>query len=154
MRAVVQRVSKASVAVGGETVGRIEKEGAGLLVFLGVGREDDSGDLEWLVDRLLKLRIFADAGQKMNRSLADVSGDVLVISQFTLYGTIKKGNRPSFNRAAEPSVGQDLYERFIARLSEKLGKDVPGGRFAEHMTIDAQNDGPVTLILDTKQREF
>ncbi len=154
MRAVIQRVSRASVSVDGEVVGTIEAPDGGLLVFLGVGQDDGVDDVDWLLARIVKLRIFEDEGSRMNRSLLDVQGEVLVISQFTLFGSLKKGNRPSFNRAALPELAVPLYERFVAELSAALGKAVPTGRFGEHMVIDARNDGPVTLIVDTKERDF
>lgn len=154
MRAVIQRVNKASVSVGGEVVGVIDSPNSGVLVFLGVGQDDSRDDVAWLVTRMTKLRIFEDAEGKMNQSLLDVDGEALVISQFTLFGSLKKGNRPSFNRAALPEKAVALYEQFAAELAAALGKPVPTGRFGEHMQIDAQNDGPVTLIVDTKERDF
>ena len=151
MRAVIQRVSRASVVVGGETVGAI---GVGVLIFLGVGQEDGPDDIDWLVGRITKLRIWEDEGDRMNRSLLDIGGEALVISQFTLFGSLKKGNRPSFNRAALPDTAVPLYEQFVASLSQALGKPVPTGCFGQHMDIAAHNDGPVTLMLDTKQKDF
>jgi len=151
MRAVIQRVSSARVSVGGKVVGQI---GQGLLVFLGVGKEDSESDAEWLVGRLVKLRIFESEPGRMNESVLDVSGDALVISQFTLFGSLKKGNRPSFNRAALPEQAVPLYEYFVAQLTVALGREVPTGRFGQHMDVDAQNDGPVTLVVDSKAREF
>lgn len=151
MRAVIQRVRAASVAVNGEVTGEI---GLGVLVFLGVGHEDAECDADWLVGRIAKLRIFEGAPGKMDTSLLDVEGEALVISQFTLFGNLKKGNRPSFNRAALPETAIPLYEYFVAQLANTLGRDVPTGRFGEHMDIHAENDGPVTLIVDTKNRDF
>ena len=151
MRAVIQRVSSASVTVGGETVGSI---GAGVLIFLGVGKADSADDVAWLVGRITKLRIFEDSEGRMNRSLLDVEGQALVISQFTLFGSLKKGNRPSFNRAALPEAAVALYEEFVANLSAALGRAVPTGCFGEQMRVDTQNDGPVTLIVDTQARDF
>lgn len=151
MRAVIQRVSRASVAVGDEEVGAIAR---GVLVFLGVGPDDTVEDSDWLISRITKLRIWEDEEGRMNRSLLDVDGEALVVSQFTLFGNLKKGNRPSFNRAALPTVAIPLYEGFVERLALVLGKPVPTGRFGEHMEIAAENDGPVTLILDTRQKDF
>lgn len=151
MRAVVQRVSGARVEVEGIEISRI---GPGLLVFLGVGRGDEESDADWLVTRLLKLRVFESEPGKMDRSVAEVFGECLVISQFTLFGSLKKGNRPSFNRAASPNEAEKLYRYFVDRLCEVLGRSVPTGRFGEHMRIQAHNDGPVTLIVDSKARDF
>ncbi|NBB78298.1 MAG: D-tyrosyl-tRNA(Tyr) deacylase [Verrucomicrobia bacterium] len=151
MRAVLQRVSSAHVSVGGVETGRI---GPGLLIFLGVGCGDEEVDADWLAARLLKLRIFESEPGKMDRSVTDVSGECLVISQFTLYGSLKKGNRPSFNRAASPNEADTLYRYFVQRLSADLERPVPTGRFGEHMRVEAQNDGPVTLVVDTKARDF
>ena len=151
MRVVIQRVSKASVSVGGETVGAI---GAGVLIFLGVGHDDGIDDVAWLVGRITKLRIFEDEAGRMDSSLLDGKGEALVISQFTLFGSLKKGTRPSFNRAALPERAVPLYEQFVGELSVALGKPVPTGCFGEHMDIEVHNDGPVTLIIDTKERAF
>jgi D-tyrosyl-tRNA(Tyr) deacylase len=128
--------------------------GLGLLLFLGVGREDAQSDADWLAARLLKLRVFESEPGRMDRSLADIDGECLVISQFTLFGSLKKGNRPSFNRAAPPDEAAALYGYFVEQLSAGLGRAVPTGRFGEHMHIDAQNDGPVTLVVDSKVRDF
>jgi D-tyrosyl-tRNA(Tyr) deacylase len=151
MRAVIQRVDAASVSVTGEVVGEI---GPGLLVFLGVGEGDTVDDVAWLAGKVCKLRVFEDGEGKMNRAVTETGGGVLVISQFTLFGNLKKGTRPSFNRSAPPEVAIPLYEAFIAEVSQQLGKPVPSGRFAADMTIHAVNDGPVTLILDTRQKDF
>lgn len=151
MRAVIQRVSQASVVVDDVTVGAIH---AGILIFLGVGKEDRVEDIKWLVGRIAKLRIFEDEPGRMNHSLLDIDGDALVISQFTLFGSLKKGNRPSFNRAALPDQAVLLYEQFVHELSVVLGKPVPTGCFGEQMDIAAHNDGPVTLVIDTKERNF
>ena len=151
MRAVIQRVSQASVVVKGTTVGRIR---AGVLVFLGVGKEDSAEDVAWLVARIVKLRIFEDEPGRMNHSLLDIEGEALVISQFTLFGRLNKGNRPSFNRAALPDQAVLLYEQFVRELSTTLGKEVPSGCFGENMQVEAHNDGPVTLVIDTKMRDF
>ena len=151
MRVVIQRVTRASVAVGGQTVGAI---GAGVLVFVGVGHGDKGEDVDWLVGRITRLRIWEDTDGRMNRSLLDIQGDALVISQFTLFGNMKKGNRPSFNRAAVPDVAVPLYLQFVASLEKALGKSVPTGRFGQHMDIEVHNDGPVTLVVDSQQRDF
>ena len=151
MRAVIQRVSRAAVVVEQQTVGSIA---AGVLIFLGVGPQDDGEDVAWLVGRISKLRIFEDDAGRMNRSLIDIGGTALVISQFTLFGSLKKGNRPSYNRAALPDQAVPLYQQFVAELSAALGQPVPTGCFGAHMDIEAHNDGPVTLVVDTKQRDF
>ena len=127
---------------------------AGVLIFLGVGDTDRAEDVEWLVGRIAKLRIFEDETGRMNRSLIDGCGDALVISQFTLFGRLNKGNRPSFNRAALPDQAVLLYEQFVRELSTTLGKEVPSGCFGENMQVEAHNDGPVTLVIDTKMRDF
>lgn len=155
MRAVIQRVTQASVVVDGTTVGAIGEAGiGGVLIFLGVGQNDHLEDADWLVRRVVQLRIFEDADGRMNRSLLDIGGRALVVSQFTLYGSLKKGNRPSFNRAALPDKAIPIYEHFVSSLSVALGKPVPTGCFGEHMDVEAHNDGPVTLIVDTKDRNF
>jgi len=151
MRAVIQRVSRASVVVNDATTGAIN---AGVLIFLGVGDTDGAEDVEWLVGRIAKLRIFEDETGRMNRSLIDGGGEALVISQFTLFGRLNKGNRPSFNRAALPDQAVLLYEQFVRELSTTLGKEVPSGCFGENMQVEAHNDGPVTLVIDTKMRDF
>ncbi len=152
MRAVVQRVQSAAVIADGRETGRI---GRGLLVFLGVERDDTADELPWLVGKVAGLRVFEDAERRMNLSVAEIEdGGVLLISQFTLYGNLKKGTRPSFNRAAEPKLAEALYEQFREALSVRLLREIPTGVFGAHMDIDAQNDGPVTLIIDTKHRDF
>jgi D-tyrosyl-tRNA(Tyr) deacylase len=147
MRAVIQRVSRASVRVEDRTVGRIEK---GLLVFLGVGRDDTEDDIAWVVDKLVNLRIFPDDCGKMNLSVSDTGGAVLLISQFTLFGDCRKGRRPDFTAAGSPDTARGLYEKTIAAIAER-GVPVQTGIFAAHMHIDSLNDGPVTLILDSKK---
>lgn len=151
MRAVIQRVSSASVTVNEEMAGKICH---GLLIFLGIGKNDTDADSEWLIRRIVQLRIFEDADGCMNHSLTDVEGAALVISQFTLYASLKKGNRPSFNRAALPDEAIAVYEKFVRDLSDALNKPVPTGRFGANMQIEAHHDGPVTLIVDTKERDF
>ena len=146
MRAVVQRVLEASVSVDGEIVGRI---GPGLLVLLGVGKGDGEREVSWMADKIANLRIFEDEGQKMNRSVIDGSRSILVVSQFTLYGDARKGRRPSFAEACEPAEANRLYELFCER-SRALGLDVQQGRFGAQMKVALVNDGPVTLILDSR----
>jgi D-aminoacyl-tRNA deacylase len=145
MRAVVQRVRSARVLVDGRVAGEI---GAGLVVLLGVTHTDTAEDVSLLANRIAGLRVFEDADRRMNLSLADVAGAVLVVSQFTLYGDCRKGRRPSFDAAARPEQAQALYEAFIAEIS-RLGVPVASGVFQAHMQVELVNDGPVTLILDT-----
>lgn len=151
MRAVIQRVKQASVTVDKELTGSI---GNGMLILLGVESGDTQADIDWLVSRLARLRIFEDAEGKMNLSIRDVDGAALVVSQFTLFGSMKKGSRPSFNRAAVPAEAIPLYETFVARLSDALAKHVPTGRFGAMMDVSLVNDGPVTLILDSRNPEY
>jgi D-aminoacyl-tRNA deacylase len=147
MRAVVQRVSEASVRVEGATVGRI---GAGLLVLLGVGRGDAAKDAEQLADRVLNLRIFADEAGQMNRSVIDVRGELLVVSQFTLYGDVRRGRRPSFDAAATPAAARELYETFVREL-RAAGLPVSTGEFQAMMQVELANDGPVTILVDSRR---
>lgn len=151
MRAVVQRVSYASVEIEGEIVGEIR---TGMLILLGVESGDSDADVAWLVSRLARLRIFEDENGKMNLSVRDTDGNALVVSQFTLFGSMKKGSRPSFNRAAVPAEAVPLYAKFVAELSAAIGKTVPTGRFGAMMNVTLINDGPVTLILDSRLPEF
>ena len=145
MRAVVQRVSRAAVSVDGEVTGTVER---GLLVLLGVSAGDTAAEARWLADKVVGLRIFNDADGKMNRSVAEIGGAVLVVSQFTLYGDCRKGRRPSFVGAAGPEVAVPLYEAFVDAV-KALGVPVATGRFGAMMQVELVNDGPVTLILDT-----
>ena len=147
MRAVLTRVTSASVSIDGEVVGSI---GKGFLILLGVGPEDDETHCRYLAEKALGLRIFEDENGKMNRSLEDVGGQVLVVSQFTLYGNCRKGRRPSFAEAAPPELGNRLYEQFLKEC-ERLGYPAQHGIFGAHMEVESINDGPVTLILDTQQ---
>jgi len=147
MRAVLTRVKSASVTIGGEVVGKI---GQGFLILLGVGPEDDEKHCRYLAEKALGLRIFEDENGKMNLGLADVGGQVLVVSQFTLYGNCRKGRRPSFTEAAGPELGNRLYEQFLAECAA-LGYPPQHGRFGADMQVESVNDGPVTLILDTQQ---
>ena len=150
MRIVIQRVREAKVKVEEEVVGSM---GQGLLVFLGIENEDDSSDLKWLVNKLLNLRIFDDENQMMNRSLLDIMGELMVISQFTLMAATKKGNRPSYIRAARHEIAIPLYEQFLILAEERLGKKVAKGVFGADMKVSLINDGPVTIIIDSKNRE-
>ncbi|MDO4269945.1 MAG: D-aminoacyl-tRNA deacylase [Eubacteriales bacterium] len=147
MRAVIQRVSRASVTIDGKVHGAI---GRGFLVLLGITEGDTAADAAYLADKTVKLRVFTDENDKMNRSLADVGGGILVVSQFTLYGDCKKGNRPSFTDAARPDTAVPLYEAFVARCRES-GLPVETGVFGADMQVELLNDGPVTLWMDTAQ---
>lgn len=147
MRAVVQRVKEAKVLVDGRVTGKIDK---GLLIFLGVSREDGETDLAFLTSKIPDLRIFADASEKFNLSLKDVGGEILVVSQFTLYADYRKGRRPSFTQAADPLLAKDLYERFILQLKAQ-GIPVQTGEFQATMEVHLINDGPVTLILESRK---
>jgi D-tyrosyl-tRNA(Tyr) deacylase len=146
MRAVVQRVNESSVTVGNQLISRI---GPGMLVLLGVSETDDSGDVEYLLEKIVHLRIFEDENGKMNRSLKDMRGEMLVVSQFTLFGDCRKGRRPSYIQAAGPEKAEYLYELFVEKVREK-GVPVKTGRFRAMMEVALINDGPVTLILDSK----
>jgi D-tyrosyl-tRNA(Tyr) deacylase len=148
MRACVQRVSTARVVVDGEIVGKI---GRGLLVLLGVAAADGDDDLRWLVDKIVGLRIFEDVNGKMNLALADVGGELLVVSQFTLLGDCRKGRRPSFIAAAPPERAEQVYEQFVA-AARAAGVPVATGRFRTHMQVELINDGPVTLVIDSAER--
>lgn len=150
MRAVIQRVSEASVKVEGEEVARIS---AGLLILLGVEASDLDEDIHWLARKIANLRIFNDEGGVMNRSLLETSGNAIVVSQFTLHASTKKGNRPSYIRAAKPEHSIPLYENFVARLEFELGKKVGTGIFGADMKVSLLNDGPVTIIIDTRSKE-
>lgn len=150
MRAVIQRVSSASVTIGGQVKSSI---GEGLLVLLGVGYEDGQEDIDWLVKKISGLRIFDDEAGVMNRSVVDVGGEALVVSQFTLMASTKKGNRPSYIHAAGHEIAVPLYESFCAALSEAVGKPVGTGEFGADMKVALVNDGPVTICIDTKNKE-
>jgi D-aminoacyl-tRNA deacylase len=147
MRAVVQRVSRAKVTVPGEPAGEIA---LGLLVLLGVGKEDSEGSADYLAEKILGLRIFEDDGGKMNRSVVDVGGAMLVVSQFTLYGDVRKGKRPSFDDAAPPQKARELYEYFVAKI-RAAGVRGETGRFQETMSVELVNEGPVTILLDSNK---
>ena len=150
MRVLIQRVSEASVTVDSQVISQI---GEGLLILLGVSVEDDESDLEWLVNKVANLRIFPDAEGVMNRSLLDAEGEALVVSQFTLQAATKKGNRPSYIRAARPEQAVPLYEKFVSRLEEILGKKVGTGEFGAMMSVALTNEGPVTIWIDSRNRE-
>lgn len=150
MRAVIQRVSKASVEVDAKKVGSIEK---GLLILLGVTHEDTKEDALWLIRKISRLRIFNDAEGQMNLSLLDIQGEALIVSQFTLYASTKKGNRPSFVQSAKPSQALPLYEFFIKEFEKETNLLIKTGIFGAHMNVEFTNDGPVTLIIDTKNKE-
>lgn len=148
MRAVIQRVHSARVEVENKIIGQI---GEGALVFLGVGREDNEEDCQYIADKISNLRIFHDDQGKMNRSLLDITGSVLLVSQFTLYGDARKGRRPGFSDAAPPEIGERLYRKTAERLNDN-GLTVATGQFQAHMQVHLCNDGPVTILLDSKKR--
>lgn len=150
MRAVIQRVSKATVSIEGAVKGSIEM---GLLVLLAVEEADTMEDIEWLSGKVVRLRIFNDENGVMNRSVQEVNGGILLVSQFTLFASTKKGNRPSYSRSAKPEIAVPLYEQFIGRLTQDLGKPVQTGEFGAHMVVSLVNDGPVTIIIDSKSRD-
>ncbi|CAI8321184.1 D-aminoacyl-tRNA deacylase [Flavobacteriaceae bacterium] len=150
MRAVIQRVTKASVTIDHKIKGQIA---SGVLIFLGIVSEDSLDDVKWLSKKISNLRIFSDSNGLMNLSLIDQNFEALVISQFTLHAQTKKGNRPSYIKAARPEVATPLYKQFINQLKQDLGKDVPSGVFGADMKVELLNDGPVTIIIDTKNRE-
>jgi len=150
MRAVIQRVSEASVTIDGRLRGAIQN---GLVVFLAVEEVDSATDVEWLSGKIARLRIFNDDQGLMNRSVQEAGADILVISQFTLFASTKKGNRPSFIRAARPETAIPIYDAFLRRLAEDIGKPIETGEFGADMRVALVNDGPVTLIIDSKNRE-
>ena len=150
MRAVIQRVLEASVKVNNEITGQI---GLGFLVLLGIETEDEPEDLKWLAQKIANLRVFNDENAQMNKSLSDVEGKILLISQFTLFAQTKKGNRPGFTRAAKPDKAVPLYEKMIEELGKLTGTKVETGIFGADMQVSLINDGPVTILIDTKNRE-
>ena len=150
MRAVIQRATRASVTIQNEIRGEIKK---GLLVLLAVEESDGPEDIEWLSGKIVRLRIFPDKAGVMNRCVQEVQGDILLISQFTLFASTKKGNRPSYSRSAPPHLAMPIYESFVRKLSADLGKPVQTGEFGADMQVELVNDGPVTIIIDTKMRE-
>ena len=150
MRAVIQRVSRASVTIDGNIKSQIK---TGLLVLLGIEENDTEKDIEWLVKKIIQLRIFSDADDKINLSVQDINGDILVISQFTLFASTKKGNRPSFLRSAKPDIAIPLYEQFIGEPENQFGKKIFTGEFGADMKVELLNDGPVTIIIDSRNME-
>ncbi|WP_405295999.1 D-aminoacyl-tRNA deacylase [Algibacter sp. Ld11] len=150
MKAVIQRVTKASVTIEGEKVANIEN---GLLILLGIVNDDEQDDIVWLSNKIVNLRIFSDENDVMNYSLKDTHGDIIVVSQFTLQASTKKGNRPSYIKAARPDVAIPLYEAFVKQIEQDLGKTVQTGQFGADMKVELLNDGPVTIIIDTKNKE-
>ena len=149
MKAVIQRVSKASVTIAGKKVASIEN---GLLILLGIVNEDAPDDIKWLSNKIANLRVFGDENDVMNKSILDVDGDAIVVSQFTLHASTKKGNRPSYIKAAKPDVAIPLYEAFVKQLELDLGKPVQTGEFGADMKVELLNDGPVTIIIDSKNK--
>lgn len=150
MRTVVQRVRHASVTIDGQCVASI---GQGMLLLVGFEDADEPNDLEWMAQKVANLRIFDDADGVMNRSVKDVDGELLVVSQFTLYASVKKGNRPSYIRASKPDVAIPLYESFCETMSLQVGREVKTGIFGADMKVSLLNDGPVTIVIDTKHKE-
>ena len=150
MRVVVQRVRQSNVKVSGEVIGEIKE---GLMVLVSFVDEDNDTDLDWMTKKIINLRIFNDDEGKMNRSVQDVAGDILLVSQFTLHGSTKKGNRPSFIKAAKPDFANVMYERFIKVLEQTLGKEIQTGEFGGDMKVSLINDGPTTIIIDSRNKE-
>ena len=150
MRVIIQRVAEAKVTIAGATKGAIQK---GLLILLAVEEADSSEDIDWLSGKIVRLRVFDDESGVMNRSVQDNQGEILVVSQFTLFASTRKGNRPSYSRSARPEVAIPLYEKFIERLQQDFGKPIQTGEFGAQMLVTLTNDGPVTIIIDSKLRE-
>lgn len=150
MRIVIQRVSEASVSIKGTMKSAIQQ---GFLILLGIGEEDNEDDIEWLVKKVVNLRVFDDEQGVMNKSILDINGEILVVSQFTLMASYKKGNRPSYIHAAKHEISIPLYQQFCERLSAQLGKEVGTGEFGADMQVKLVNDGPVTICMDTKNKE-
>lgn len=150
MKAVIQRVSQASVSINNEIVAQIQK---GLLVLIGIEDADKYEDIEWLTAKIANLRIFGDENNVMNLSLKDIDGEVIVVSQFTLHAATKKGNRPSYIKAAKPEIAIPMYESFVKQMEIELGKKVQTGQFGADMKVGLVNDGPVTIIIDTKNKD-
>jgi D-tyrosyl-tRNA(Tyr) deacylase len=150
MRAVIQRVTNASVTIDDDVISSI---GAGFMILIGIGTEDTNDDADWLTAKIAQLRIFADDAGLMNRDIREAGGDILVVSQFTLHASYKKGNRPSFIRAARPEQAIPIYEYFVATLSTKINKPIATGVFGADMQVSLTNDGPVTIIMDTKDKQ-
>lgn len=150
MRVIIQRVKNASVSIEGEKVAAIEN---GLLILLGIVNEDTQEDIKWLSNKIINLRIFSDENGVMNTSIKDVNGDVIVVSQFTLHASTKKGNRPSYIKAAKPEVAIPLYKDFVKQVEHDLGKPIQTGQFGADMKVELLNDGPVSIIIDSKNKE-
>jgi D-tyrosyl-tRNA(Tyr) deacylase len=150
MKVVIQRVSEASVTIGQNIVAQINK---GLLILVGIESEDNLEDINWLVSKIVYLRIFGDANNVMNLSVQDIDGEIIVVSQFTLHALTKKGNRPSYIKAAKPDIAIPMYENFIQLLELELGKKIQTGQFGADMKVALVNDGPVTIIMDSKNKE-
>jgi D-tyrosyl-tRNA(Tyr) deacylase len=150
MKIVIQRVSEASVTIGGKVNGAI---GKGLMILVGIENEDNEEDIQWLCQKIVQLRIFNDENGVMNLSLLDVDGDILLISQFTLHASTKKGNRPSYIKAAKPEISIPIYEKMILKLTEFTNKRIQTGIFGEDMKVALVNDGPVTILIDSKNKE-
>jgi D-tyrosyl-tRNA(Tyr) deacylase len=150
MRAVIQRVSQASCTVDGQITGEIQ---TGFMILLGIEETDNTDDLQWLATKIVNMRVFGDENGLMNKSLTDVNGNILLISQFTLYAQTKKGNRPSFLRAAKPPIAIPLYEEMIVMLESMLGKKIAAGIFGADMKVALINDGPVTIVMDTRDKD-
>ncbi|PIA81819.1 D-tyrosyl-tRNA(Tyr) deacylase [Gaetbulibacter sp. 4G1] len=150
MKVVIQRVTKASVTIQNRKVASIKK---GLLVFLGIVSEDSNDDIKWLINKVTNLRVFGDENGVMNKSVIDVNGDVIVVSQFTLHALTKKGNRPSYIKAAKPDTAIPLYKTFVNQLELNLGRPIQTGEFGADMKVELINDGPVTIIIDSKNKE-
>jgi D-tyrosyl-tRNA(Tyr) deacylase len=150
MKILIQRVSEASLSIDGQIYSYI---GRGLLVLLGIGSEDSEEDIDWLIKKTLNLRVFDDENQVMNLSLKDIHGEILLVSQFTLHASTKKGNRPSYIKAAKPDISFPLYEKFIEKLKTECQNKIATGRFGADMKISLVNDGPVTIMIDSKQKE-
>jgi D-tyrosyl-tRNA(Tyr) deacylase len=151
MRVVLQRVSEAAVKISGESVGEIQQ---GFLILLGIETEDDTSDADYLIQKITQMRIFSDSEGKMNLNVQDIQGELLIVSQFTLHASTKKGNRPSFIRAARPEQAIPLYEYFLSQLSSTFSGKIATGKFGEDMQVTLINDGPVTIVMDSKEREF
>jgi D-tyrosyl-tRNA(Tyr) deacylase len=150
MRAVIQRVSQASVSIGGQTRGAIQQ---GLMVLLGIEASDTREDSQWLADKIARLRIFDDREAVMNKSIIEIGGDILLVSQFTLFASTRKGNRPSYSRAASAQVAIPIYEDFVSEIGKALGRPIITGEFGAQMKVSLVNDGPVTILIDTKVKE-
>lgn len=149
MKAVIQRVTEADVTINGQVFNKI---GQGLLVLLGIEDADEQADIDWLVNKIAALRVFNDEQGVMNQSVEDVAGEIMVISQFTLHASTKKGNRPSYIKAAKPDVSEPLYESFVRAMTHRIGKETKTGQFGAMMQVGLVNDGPVTIIIDTKNK--